>query len=494
MKKHICFVGFGDVELVALQPSLAGLNAVWECAFLADEKAATAAMAERPLDAVVVNLTPNGLTDSNFLTQAAIHHPGTLRFVLGSVADRELIVSCMGAAHQFISRPWKGPELVSIIERSLALDAWLSNDKLRSFIPRLGNLPGLPATYFEVLKKAESPDSTPEAVADVIARDPSLTARLLQMVNSPACAGEQKISCPTEAVTRLGLETVKAMVLCLQVFTETTQVKGASMSLESLWKHSFSVAKMASKIISHSIGSERMASDAYTAGLLHNIGQIILATNLSKEYGTVLNVAKKQKRALQEVELELMGVTSSQVGAYLLGLWGLPLPVVEATALCRTPELASPVEFSILTVVHVANVLVAEDNPKAVGYPLPELNEAYLATLDLPRKTDAWRKMLAKKTLNGSNTAFRQRPPERPPPPKSSVTRKAQAEKDIVPAGRVSRPMTNPGAGGDRCGSRGSHQVEAVLLKVAASDRRRGCPGTAGPKPDGGAARAGIAL
>ena len=107
----------------------------------------------------------------------------------------------------------------------------------------MGKLPGLPATYFEVLKKAESPNATVESIAEVIARDPALTARLLQMVNSPACGISKKITSPNDAVSRLGLETVNRLVLCLQLFARSDPVEGASISLDQLWHHSCDIGQ-----------------------------------------------------------------------------------------------------------------------------------------------------------------------------------------------------------------------------------------------------------
>jgi HD-like signal output (HDOD) protein len=395
MKKQICFAGFAEGELAALQPALAALDRAWDCVFSPNAASALEALALAPFDVLVANLSTGGIHDPKLLQESALKHPCTLRFVLGDVGDRDLMVHCMGAAHQFISRPWKPQDLVSIIERSLALDAWLSNDKLRSFVPRLGKLPGLPATYFEVIKKAESPNASVETIAEVIARDPTLTARLLQMANSPACGLAEKITDPAEAVSMLGVETVKSLVLCLQLFVQSAPAEGASLSLDRLWHHSFSVAKLAAKVVLRCIASERMAGDAYTAGLLHNIGQIVLATNLSHEYSVVVETARNLKCSLQEAEMKLMGVTSTQVGAYLLGLWGMPLPLLESTALHNTPALTSMVEFSVLTAVHVANVLASEENPLVEGLPLPKLNAEYLATLELPSKPEAWRKFLA---------------------------------------------------------------------------------------------------
>src|SRR5208283_1019071 len=175
---------------------------------------------------------------------------------------------------------------------------------------------------------------------------------------------------------------------------QSAPAPGAGLSLERHWRESFLVAKLAAKIVLRHNGNERMAGEAYTAGLLHNVGQIVLTASLSSEYAAVIEAARKQKRPLREVELEQLGVTHNQVGAYLLGLWGLPLPLLEATALHNTPALATTVEFSVLTAVHVANVLAQEENRRDQGPPLAKLDGGYLAALDLPRKTKAWRKLL----------------------------------------------------------------------------------------------------
>lgn len=394
MKKKICFGGFAEAEVQSLRTTLAEVSGGWEWTFVPDAEAVLSLLAAEPIAALVADVRIDGLGGAELLQQAAALSPRTLRFALGELADRELIVNSIGAPYQFISRPWKGPELVAAIERSLAFDAWLSTDALRAFIPRLGRLPGLPATYFEVLKRVESPHASVESVAEVIARDPALTARLLQMVNSASSGLREKITSPAEGVSVLGLDVVKSLVLCLQVFNES-ETPNPSLSLDRIWRHSFSVARLARHIGAvHSIST----SDAYAAGLLHRIGQIVLATNLCKEYGEVVAAAREQRQTLAEAELGRLGVTSSQVGAYLLGLWGMPLPLVEAAALYLTPSLSTTREFSLLTAVHVADVLASEEGHNPSGFPLPVLDRKYLTELGLPYKPDAWRKLLAAAT------------------------------------------------------------------------------------------------
>src|SRR5208337_984374 len=198
-KKNICFAGFGAEELETLKHAASGISGAWECTFFEDAAAALEAMKSRPFDAVVANMQIKGMNGAQLLQRVGELHPTALRFVIGDLEDQELIISCIGDTHQFVSRPYKPQELISIVQRSFALDACLSSDQLRAITPKLGRLPTLPSTYFEVLKRVESRDASAESVGEVIARDPAATARILQMVNSAAFALAQKVSDPAHA-------------------------------------------------------------------------------------------------------------------------------------------------------------------------------------------------------------------------------------------------------------------------------------------------------
>jgi HD-like signal output (HDOD) protein len=378
MKTQICFAGFAGEELAALQQASSSITGAWECRFVADGAAALEAMKTAPCDAVVANMQMEGMSGAVLLQKIAENHPRTLRFVISDVADQELIINCIGGTHQFIARPWKPQDLITVVRRSFALDAWLSSDQLRKLAPRLRRLPSLPSTYFEVLKQVESANASVESVGQVIARDPAVTARLLQIVNSAAFALAQKVTDPQHAVCLLGLETVKSVVLCLQVFAQSDEAKQSGISMERIWNHSFTVAKAARAIAQQHSNDSNLANDAFTAGLLHDVGRIVLASNVPKEYAAVVAAAKSKGRPLHEEEAEQLGVTHAQVGAYLLGLWGMPAALVEAAALHHTPQLSATKEFSLLTAVHVANVEAHAAQPANDGLPLPQYDTAYL--------------------------------------------------------------------------------------------------------------------
>jgi HD-like signal output (HDOD) protein len=395
MKKRICFVGFSGRDLDLLQAALLRVKGIWAYELFTDGAAALLAMGAGNVDVVVAKAGKNSMDSAEFMHQAAALQPRAVRFIVGDLAEQELIINSIGATHQFIAEPCKPQDLISAIQRGMALDAFISSDQIRALAPKLRRMPSLPSAYFEVLKQVESSSATIQSVGEVILRDPALTARLLQMVNSSAFALAQKVTDPMEAMSWLGLETVKSLVLCLQVFAQDDAAKQAGISLDELWDHSAVVAKMAHDITLFQTGDKLIASDAFTAGLLHDVGRIVIASNLPKEYAEAVKAAKEQKRPLHVQEAAQFGVHHAQIGAYLMGLWGMPAALVEAVALHHTPSRTPARDFSLLTAVHVADVFAHEDEEGRSELVLPKLDTVYLSALGLDGKPEIWKKVLA---------------------------------------------------------------------------------------------------
>ena len=399
MKNTLCFTGFAGHELEQLREQVSGLSAVWECDFLATGEAVLLAMATKSYDVVVADVRLSDMSGAELLHHVGKLKSNTLRIAVGDLAEQNLVIDFIGGTHRFVARPFEPKELVSVVRRSLSLDAWLASDQLRALLPKLRRLPSLPSTYFEVIRQIESPNTTVQDVGGVIANDPAVTARLLQMVNSAAFALALKITDPVDAVSHLGMETVKSLVLCLQVFTDDESFKQSGMSVEALWEHSLKVAKTARQIMLQLTSAPRLANDAFTAGLLHDIGRIVLATNLPKAYGEILKSSREGGIPLHIEEIRAFGINHTQVGAYLLGVWGLPVGFVEAAALHHAPSHTDTAEISLLTAVHVANVLAYSDPLRENEVPPPSLDTEYLAKLGLPVDPGGWKELLVKKKL-----------------------------------------------------------------------------------------------
>ncbi|MBI3876446.1 MAG: HDOD domain-containing protein [Verrucomicrobia bacterium] len=191
----------------------------------------------------------------------------------------------------------------------------------------------------------------------------------------------------------LGLETVKSLVLWVHIFSQYQHVNVEGFSIEKLSHHSLTTGRLAWEIVLSERGDQAMGEEAMTAGLLHDIGKLLLALNMPDSYNQARGMALGGALTLTEAERAQFGTTHAEIGAYLLGLWGLPGNIVDAVALHHTPGLAKVKSFSALTAVHAANVLEREFSGQEIGG-LPLLDTAYLASLNLTNRLDAWRALL----------------------------------------------------------------------------------------------------
>jgi len=392
MKLRIHFSGFGGQELPALQAEIGKLEALWESYFAANPSLTREVLADHGCDVLVVNMSALGKDAVELLQEAGRLRGKPLRFIVGDVDNQSVVINHIGGSHHFIRRPVEPAELLKNIQRGLKLDAWLATAELRTLAPRLSRLPSLPSTYFNLLKEIESPTATLEDIASVIARDPAATARLLQTVNSAAFSPAEKVTQPADAVALLGVQTVKSLVLSLQVFSQNDEARKAGLSLEILWEHSLLVAKFARLITLKQTGDTHLAEEAFTVGLLHDVGRIVMASNMPQEYAATVAAARETSRPLQEEETAQFGVNHAKVGAYLLGLWGLPAHYIEATAAHHAPgQTAFAPEFSLLTATHAANVFAHEMSGQTDSLCLPQLDLPYCQMLKLDSQLAIWR-------------------------------------------------------------------------------------------------------
>ena len=249
----------------------------------------------------------------------------------------------------------------------------------------------------------------------MIAQDPGMTAKMLQLVNSAFFGMRQKLTDPTEAVMQLGLETVKSLVLGLHVFSQLETAKSADFSAEKLWHHSLATATTARRIAQlhrfrlHSgeqelangatapqfapleCGGKGTVEESFTAGLLHDIGRLVLVANLPEQYLEACDRAKAEGMTLVEAERAVFGASHAEVGGYLLGLWGLPISLVEAAVFHHYPGKCQVKAFTPLTAVHVANVLVQEDAATGNSFPPPEMDRDYLTEIGAWNRIPGWR-------------------------------------------------------------------------------------------------------
>lgn len=390
MNHKVLFVDDEALVLQGLQRTMHMMRNEWDMTFVDSGAAALEFMRTTPVDVVVSDMRMPGMNGAQLLTEVMRLHPKTVRLVLSGHADQDMILKCVGSTHQYLSKPCEPEALRSTVSRALDLESSLKNGRLQKLIAQMEHLPSVPSLYSEIVEKMNNPEASLAEAGDIIARDIGMTAKILKLVNSAFFGLRREVSSPAEAVAYIGLDTIKSLVLSLHAFAQYESAQPGGFSLTALWRHSLSTGAAAKQIAQLENMPRKLVDEAFVSGLLHDAGKAALAFNFPEKYGEILCMANTQQMDPLQAEAATFGANHADVGGYLLGLWGLPFPVVEAIAFHHQPTASLNPVFSPLTAVHAANVLVS--TIPAVR-PL-EFDWPYLNQLGVGDRTENWRRAL----------------------------------------------------------------------------------------------------
>jgi putative nucleotidyltransferase with HDIG domain len=380
------------VALSRFRQHLRAWESEWDMTFALGAQEALEALDSTAFDVVVSDVQTRGLNGESLLEAVQARHGSLVRVALARHPGEEAALRASAVAHRFLTKPLDDDELRTVVERASELRAALRSDELRHAVTASGALPPAPSVYVRLTAALADPDSSVADVADVVSTDPAIVAKLLQLVNSAFFGLGRRISSVREAVSYLGIITIRALVLSTTTFDSfRTSRRIIGFSSACMREHSLLVAKVAAAIVT----DRTRANDAFMAGILHDVGKLVLAAHEPEYLEEAYGRAESEDRLLHDVERELRGSTHAEVGAYLLALWGLPLDVVEAAALHDT-EFELKEKLDVLDAVRVANVLSYEQQP-ACSWPSSEALNGRLACLeaDAGERIKQWRDIAA---------------------------------------------------------------------------------------------------
>ena len=387
MNKRILFVDPRVKETRDLLFTMAELEPDWEWDFADSGQAAIARLQGEEWDAVVAELEMPGIDGTKILDAAIQHRPHALRLVLSDMRNRSLLLKCLGTAHQFLARPCDAETLHSALQRAFTLDFWLPNETVARLLGEMTKLPSPPQLYFQVVRELRSETTTLEAIGALIARDPAMTAKILRAVNSAVFGLGKQVADSAEAVLYLGVEATKSMILLAHTYSYYDQVPGMGMTMDQLWQHSLATGCYARAIAAEEGLPHGAREEAYTAGMLHDIGKLVLSANFTDRYRQAAQLVQRKGLEWWEAEQEVFGVNHAEVGACLAAVWGLPVAIVEALALHHHPTLVVNNGVCPLTMVHAANAFEhADASPNA---PV-RLDRDYLNRLGMSDRVETW--------------------------------------------------------------------------------------------------------
>jgi len=356
--RQILFVDDEVKVLQGLTRMLRPMRDQWDMTFIEDPRKVLELLEQGSYDAIVVDMKMPQMDGAELLTQVRQLKPGIARIVLSGHAERESAMRSVGLAHQFLAKPCDADALRATVSRACELRGFLVEAGLADTVCQLGKLPSLPKLYQAINDEMAHEDVSLARVAAIMSQDLAMTAKVLQLVNSAFFGLGRRVANIGEAVSYLGVEVIRSLVVSHSAFAafEAHDLE----FYQQLWRHSSLTAALAKEIARLESHDPIVHAESFQAGMLHDIGALVLAARLPNEYRDVRLRAESGKSSLAAGELETFGCDHGRIGAYLMGLWGLSDRIVEAIAYHDRPSACSYRGVAPLTAVHAASALVLE--------------------------------------------------------------------------------------------------------------------------------------
>lgn len=381
--KNVLFVDDERAVLDGLRSRLHRLHNKWNMEFVESGAVAIEHMQTHPYDVIVTDMRMPAMDGAKLLEIVSGQWPQAIRIVLSGYAELEQTVRLVPFAHQYLSKPCQPQQLENVIERCLLLHELLNEPRLRAIVGRIRKLPSLPSIYLALQSIVRDESVTLSEVAKLVTADSALAARVLQIVNSAFFRLSRKISNIEQAVSYLGFQAIRNLALSVEIFSRWPGGTGAGLDLDKLQLHTHAVAAAASALTAKT----PMADDAMLAGLLHDIGYWILAQECPDDLSRAVKLAVSNDIPLHAAETRIIGASHAEIGAYLLGIWGLPYSVVEAVAHHHQPERVAHSSFDVLAAVVIGHSLVPANDASAFGTAVPpdtKIDPNYLTAVHAP--------------------------------------------------------------------------------------------------------------
>ena len=374
--------------LRAIQRGLRRQGDRWDVTFCSTAQEAMDVLRDESYDIIVSDVTMPNMDGIELFRELRSIAPDVVRILMSGTIQSDVVMSAVPVAHQFLAKPWSLQGLIEVLEKASELRELLSNRSVRGVVGKTSSLPSFPETYHALCRAVEDPNSTIYDVVAIVERDPGIAARVLHVTNSAFFAPSKSIATLNDAVRYLGVGLLKNLVLVAEVFSTVNprdfprELPATAVERDALLTGQL-VAKISGDI-----------EHGYVAGLLQNCGCLIFAARLSKQWGDVVADAVAKGRPIHEAETEAFGASHAQVGAFLIGAWGLPGAIVEAIARQFAPPPSTGHRVSLSAACHIAGQLVAE----ACRGIEPNFDAELVESLGDAFTPESWRDM-AKKLL-----------------------------------------------------------------------------------------------
>jgi HD-like signal output (HDOD) protein/ActR/RegA family two-component response regulator len=393
--RRILFVDDDELILRSMERVLRrpAAESGWELCFATDGPMALEELARSPVEVMLVDANMAKMSGATLLKKVQERDPAVVRILLSGHTGLDVLRTALPYAHQFLPKPCDGQLLRSTLDSACRLRSLLARPEMRQLVGSSNELPSAPRTYIELSNALANPGSSSRALTEIIERDVAISARVLQLVSSAFYGLPRAVTSIGGAVAYLGVEVIKAIVLSVEVsrmFPLSQTIP--DFSVDGLQQHGTRVTQFAKRILGHEPGGDVLM----VAGLLQDSGQLVLASRAATRFAIALQTSASRKQPLAEVETDLFGATHAEIGAYLLGLWGLPQRIVTAVANHMEPQRSGSRIFDAAAALYVANLLVVDPDVPALEERAPNtiaLDLAFLRQVGVAHQLEEWRRL-----------------------------------------------------------------------------------------------------
>jgi HD-like signal output (HDOD) protein len=387
--RRILFVDDEPQLLSGLENALRKQRKHWDMRFVSSGEAALRELEQGVFDVIVSDMRMPGMDGPVLLAHVKKHYPRTARFVLSGQADRQALFRSIPVTQQFLNKPCDSETLKGAIDRVCTLQDRVHDPEVQSLVGGIESLPASPNIYLELTGALERPQVGLGELAAIVEKDPALTAKVLQLANSAFFGSGQRTSSVKAAVTYLGAELLRVLVLVASVFMRTDKLsRSGGRLLADFQRHSILLAQLMPKFVV----DRKRAELAVVGALLHDVGLMVFATKAPNHAEAMVRRLDASGQSMSDVERELGSPTHSMVGALLLGAWGLPFDLVEVAAYHHVPsEASSHTPADLLMAVHAAEILVHAIESGDADDPTQGIDMVFAERVGLLPKLAEWR-------------------------------------------------------------------------------------------------------
>jgi HD-like signal output (HDOD) protein len=394
MKKNILLVDEDALVLKALKRSLRRVKDQYNVRYAQSAQEALAQLEHDTIDVLITEVRFINSDSELFLRSFLKQYPSAARIVLTGYIAMDAVFKFAGLAHQLLAKPWSDQTLIETIQRADLISQMLCDDRLKRTLNMIENFPSIPSVYMELTEKLKNKEVSMDEVGAIIIRDPSLTIKLLQIVNSPYYGLPMPVTDPKKAVNLLGLDMVKGFVLSSGIFKQYEQVSVAGLHIDDLWQHSLKSANIVRQIAKQERLGKEIEEASFIASLLHDVGKIIIASNLPNEHKEICHRKASDGLPGWQTEQMVLGASHCQIGAYLLGLWGLPLPIITAVLEHHKLKVDEHTQIDQTVLVHVADAIENSLLTPSKD-PITDVNPEVVSRLHLVESIAKWHQQIS---------------------------------------------------------------------------------------------------